>query len=114
MNDEKWSEIKDKIAEKYHDFESNLENDFIEDDLGNKIPQVIETLVFESLLGKTKLIRIKHPKIIEKKAHYHKGAGGAKVELVTDENDFSYKFEAYLLKSGQWEKLDIPADRVNF
>ncbi len=114
MNDEKWAETKYKIAEKFHDFDENVEDDFLEDDLGNQIPQKTETLVFTSPMGKIKMIRVSHPKIVDRKAHYHKGAGGAKVELVTDETEKSYRFEAYLLKDGEWEKMEVPAERLNF
>lgn len=114
MNDEKWSEIKDKIIEKFGNFEEESETEFLEDDLGNKIPQTIETLIFDSALGKVKLVRTSHPKILEQRPHYHKGSGGARIEYIVSDEEKTYKFEVFKYQDNEWVKLDMPTERLNF
>lgn len=116
MNDERWQDLKDKIEMKFGSFDSDTQELFIEDDLGHKIPQRIESLIFKSDLGELKIERTSHPKIIDRKAHYTKGAGGADVEYVTSEDEFSYKVTVYKKDevTGQWGPLDLPAERLSF
>lgn len=48
MSDEKWIDLKQKIKEKFGDFESHVEDTSREDDIGNKIPETTETVEFNS------------------------------------------------------------------
>lgn len=116
MNDEKWQDLKEKIDNRFGGFEEDTEELFLEDDLGHKIPQVIETLEFKSDMGELKIERISHPKIVDRIAHYHKGAGGADVEYVASEDEFTYKINVYKKDdiTGDWQTLDLPAERLNF
>ena len=116
MNDEKWSDLKEKIENRFGGFDDYVEEVFIEDDLGHRIPQKIESLEFKSDLGYLKIERTSHPKIVDRKAHYHKGAGGADVEYVTSEDEFTYKITVYKKDevTGQWQTLDLPTERLNF
>jgi len=116
MNDERWQDLKDKIENKFGEFDQDTEDVFIEDDLGHKIPQKIETLEFNSDLGRLRIERVSHPKILDRKAHYTKGAGGADVEYVTSEDEFTYKINVYKKDevTGDWATLDLPAERLSF
>lgn len=116
MNDERWQDLKYKIETKFGGFDDSTEELFIEDDLGHKIPQKIETLEFKSDLGRLRIERVSHPKILDRKAHYHKGAGGADVEYVTSEDEFTYKINVYKQDevTGAWQTLDLPAERLSF
>lgn len=116
MNDEKWQDLKEKIDNRFGGFEEETEELFLEDDIGNKIPQRIETLEFKSDMGELRIERISHPKIVDRKAHYHKGAGGADVEYITSEDEFTYKINVYKKDdvTGEWKGLDLPAERLNF
>lgn len=115
MNDEKWSELKGTIKEKASDFIEKVEDASSEDDMGNKIPAKKEILEFRVDLGNIKIERVTRPVILEKKAHYHKGSGGAKVEYVLSEDEFTHKLEIFKENEiGEWEKLDLPTERLSF
>lgn len=116
MNDEKWGDLKEKVSEKFGHFDLDVQNGILEDDLGHKFPQKTEVLEFKSPLGELRIERVSHPKILEKKAHYHKGAGGAKLEFIVDENEYSHKMTISKRDevTGNWLPLDVPADRLSF
>lgn len=117
MKEETWSELKEKAREKFSDFKEEKREEVREDDVGNKINYSIEVLEFTSPLGKTKVERIVHPKIIDRKTHYHHGAGGAKaqVELITADDEFTSKIRVYKQDEfGEWEELKISPDKINF
>lgn len=116
MNDERWQELKDKIELKFGTFESEKDNTFLEDDLGHKVPQTVESLIFKSPLGEIKIERTKHPKIIDRKSHYHKGAGGSDIEFVVSEDEHSYRVAVYKKDevTGEWTTLDLPPEKMSF
>lgn len=115
MNDEKWSELKGTIKEKAKNYEESFFDATTEDDMGNKIPAKKEILEFEVELGKIKVERLTRPVILEKKSHYHKGSGGAKIEYVLSEDEFTHKIEIHKENGiGEWEKLDLPTERLSF
>ncbi len=115
MNDERWQDLKDKIENRFGKFESHVSNNVLEDDIGNKLPQKIEALEFDSPLGSLKIERTSHPKILDRKAHYHKGAGGADVEFVVSEDEFSYKVTVFKKDEfGNWQTLDLPPEKFSF
>lgn len=114
MNDEKWQDLKDKIENRFGKFESHIKSDILEDDIGNKISQKIESLEFDSPLGNLKIERTVHPKIIDRKAHYHKSGGGADMEFVVSEDEFSYKVSVFKKDDfGNWQPLDLPPEKFS-
>jgi hypothetical protein len=115
MSDEKWIDLKQKIKEKFGDFESHVEDTSREDDIGNKIPETTETVEFNSPLGELRLVRVSHPKIVDKKAHYHKGSGGAKVEFILSPDEMTHKLTIYKRDDmGEWRPLEVPAENLSF
>jgi len=116
MNDEKWQDLKDKIENRFGGFEESTDELFMEDDIGHKIPQRIERLEFKSDMGYLRIERVSHPKIVDRVAHYHKGAGSADVEFITSEDEFSYKINVYKKDdiTGSWQILDLPTERLSF
>lgn len=116
MNDEKWADLKEKIETRFGSFDDGVEELFLEDDLGHKIPQTVESLEFNSEMGRLRIERTSHPKILERKAHYTKGAGGADLEYVTSEDEMTHKVAVYKKDdvTGQWNPLDLPAERLSF
>jgi hypothetical protein len=115
MTDEKWFDLKEKIKEKFGDYKESAEDTSREDDTGNKIPERTERIEFTSPLGEIRLERISHPKIIDKKAHYHKGSGGAKVEFILSPDEVTHKLNAYKKdEAGEWRTLEIPAENLSF
>jgi hypothetical protein len=116
MTDDKWIDLKIKLKEKFGEVVETTLDDSGEDDMGHKIPAKIETLEFDSPLGHLKIARTTRPKIIDKKTHYHKGAGGAQVEYILSEDEFSHKIEVTKLDetTGEWKPLDLPTESFSF
>ena len=117
MKTEKWYEIKEQIKERFEVLKEETEKDNIEDDTGKVYEGEREILIFNGLQGKMKLERVTHPLIIDKKMHYHKGAGGtAKVEYVVSSEDTSSKLNAYVWDEqvNDWKELELPGGTVRF
>jgi hypothetical protein len=116
MTDEKWIDLKVKLKEKFGDVKETIQDDTGEDDLGHRIPSKIETVEFNSPLGHLKIARTTRPKIIDKKTYYHKGAGGAQVEYILSDDEFSHKIEVTKLDevTGEWKPLDLPTETLSF
>lgn len=115
MNDEKWLDFKATIKEKALEYKEYQEDVSTEDDLGQRVPTKKEVLEFEVPIGEIKIERTTRPIILDKKSHYHKGAGGATVEYVLSENEFTHKIEVFKKDIvGNWEALDIPTERLSF
>lgn len=116
MNDERWQELKDKIEQRFGNFETKITDDFLEDDLGHKIPQKNERLIFSSPLGKIMIERVSHPKIIDRISHYHKGAGGSDIEYKVSEDEATHKISVYKNDevTGEWEVFDLPPEKISF
>lgn len=115
MNDEKWHDLKGTIKEKAREYKEYIEDASREDDLGHKVPTKKEVLEFEVELGEFKVERTTRPVILDKKTHYHKGAGGADVEFVLSEDEFTHKVEIFKKDEyGEWQPLDIPTERLSF
>lgn len=115
MNDERWYELKDKLKSRFGEVAESDNHEEHEDDVGHTMKSRTETLVFNSELGKLKIERISRPKILDKKAHYHKGAGVAKVEYIVSDTEYSHKINVYKMdEAGEWQPLDLPAERLSF
>jgi hypothetical protein len=116
MNDDKWIDLKIKLREKFGKIKESIEEEASEDDVGHQIPIKIERLEFDSPLGHLRMERTTRPKILDKKSHYHKGAGGAQVEYVLSEDEFSHKLDVYKLDevTGDWQPLDVPEESLSF
>lgn len=115
MNDEKWGDLKIKIKDNFNDVKENIETESREDDVGKKINSTIETLEFTSPLGKLKIIRTTRPKIIDKKSHFHKGAGAANVEYILSEDEMHHSIEIYKKnETNDWELMELPAEKLSF
>lgn len=115
MNDDKWGDLKIKIADKFSDLKEVTDSEEREDDVGNKIKSKIETLEFLSPLGELRIIRTSRPKIIDKKSHYHKGAGAAKVEYVLSEDEKHHEIKVMVKEdTGAWKELELPAEKISF
>lgn len=117
MNDEQWGDLKEKIRAKSIEITEKSEDATTFDDLENKIPGKKEILEFETEMGKIKIERTSRPKILDKKAHYHKGTGGqAKLEYILSPDETSHKVEVFKWDEdlGEWSPLDIPTERLSF
>lgn len=69
MNDEKWEDAMIKIKENFQ-LEEELTEDHPEIERG-----IIETVIFDSPMGRIKLVRTTTPKVLDKKTFYSSRAG---------------------------------------
>ena len=115
MNDEKWTDLKERLKNQFGDVKVTTEDTSREDDVGNIIPEKTEMLEFESPLGLLKIVRVSHPKILDKKSHYHKGSGGAKIEYILSDSEMTHKTN-FLRRDdyGEWRPLEIDTDKLVF
>jgi len=62
-----------------------------------------------------KIIRKSRPKIIDKKSHYHKATGAAKIEYITSKEEFHYQLEIFKKDdTGDWVLIDLPPQKNIF
>lgn len=109
MQDEKWADLTDNIETNFKILERHTEDDVFEDDVGNQFKGTKDIVIFEGPLGKTKVERTNRPVILDKKTHYHKTAGGgAKIEYVVSETEFTHRIKAYRWNEnlGDWEEVE--------
>lgn len=108
MTEEKWSEIKDNIKEKFAILEEKKEPLELKTGLDEK--QKIgekEIIIFNGPMGKVKLEYIVKPVVLDKKEHYSKRMGTASTtEYILSESEFVRRIEAYLWKDDDWQKVD--------
>lgn len=115
MNDEKWGELKTKLEDNFGEIKRTTGEESREDDVGNEIKSKTETLEFNSPMGEIRIKRTSRPKIIDKKSHYHKGAGAAKVEYVLSEEETHHQIDIFKKDdTGEWAPMDLPAEKISF
>jgi len=108
MTEEKWSEIKDMVKEKFTILEEKTEP--IELFIGLEEKQKIgnkEVLIFEGPIGKTKLEYLVKPVVLDKKERYSKRMGtSANTEYILSDTEFVRRIEAHIWQNDIWEKID--------
>lgn len=115
MNDEKWGDLKIKLSDNFKDVKGSIETESREDDVGHEIKSKIETLEFTSPMGELRVVRTSRPKIVDKKTHFHKGAGAAKVEYVLSEGEMHHQIEVFKKDDmGEWVEMELPAEKLSF
>lgn len=116
LNDEQWGDLKDKVFEKFLDADSSIDLEEAEDDIGHKYNVRTENLIFSTPMGELKIERVSRPKILDKKAHYHKGSGGAKVEFVFSEDEKTHTVSIFKKDTvtGEWLPFDMPGEGLSF
>lgn len=103
MNDEKWQDLLDKV----NNFE--VEDRYSEDieDIPNAKQEIV---IFNSPMGKIKLVRVTKPKVLDKKTLYSSRAGSdIKVEYEYSEDEMVSSLEIYKFDELEqdWVKASI-------
>lgn len=98
MLEERWGEILDKILSRFDVLEHTKEKEDIAE---------IETIIFQSPLGKIKLVRILKPVVLDKKVigANRMGKSKAQYEYVYSETEKTDNLEAYKETDGEWEVI---------
>lgn len=104
MNDDKWSDVVEKIREK---FKVEQHDKMAHPDISSG---QIETLIFISPVGRYKLVRTTTPRVIDKKTVYSSRAGSStSVQYEYDEKEMTSRLDIYKWDDGlgNWEKAEI-------
>ncbi len=102
MTNEKWTEVKNMVKEKFgikDEYEEELEEGGI-----------AETIEFEGPLGFMKIERTVKPKVLNVKTNYsrRKGVTASKIEQVTSETEMVKFVKAYVWKDERWVEMEMP------
>ena len=103
MNDERWNELLYKIGLKSGPLERKVETQ-------DEDRTTVETVMFQTALGKMKLQRITRPVIIEKKMRYSKRIGGSvESEYIYSDTEKSYRVVLYRWSADEsaWVEVDV-------
>jgi hypothetical protein len=103
MNDERWEELLYKIGLKSGPLDVKV-------DTMDEGRTKIETVVFQTAMGKLKLQRTSKPVVVERKTRYSKRIGGATdEEYVYSETDKSYRVALYRWNEEEsaWDEVDV-------
>ncbi|MEA1909529.1 MAG: hypothetical protein U9M89_00670 [Patescibacteria group bacterium] len=104
MNKERWGVTLDKVLSQF-DVENHTKNPD-EDGLGE-----IETVIFDSPLGKVKLVYTTRPVVLDKKVigAHRRGKSAAQYEYVYSDTETSGRLEALKEEDGDWVRIDSQA-----
>ncbi|MBU1092146.1 hypothetical protein KJ836_00460 [Patescibacteria group bacterium] len=101
MNQEKWGEILDRVKDQFEVLEhTKLPGD---DDIGE-----LETLIFNSPMGKLKLVMITRPVVLDRKVvgAHRRGLSKGQYEYIYSDTETSSRLEAYKEENGEWQTFD--------
>lgn len=102
MNDQKWTDIINKIEGMYDIIEQ------AEEELDNN--SYYQFCVFQTPMGKLKIERQKKPKIIDKQTQYSNRVGSSvNVNIVYSEDEFVDTIKLFQEKDNEWEEIDAKA-----
>ncbi|MFH1088485.1 MAG: hypothetical protein V1719_01440 [Patescibacteria group bacterium] len=101
MNQEKWGEILDRVEDQFEVLEhTKMPGD---DDIGE-----VETITFNSPMGKMKLMLVTRPVVLDRKiiGAHRRGVSKAQYEYVYSDTETTSKLEAYKEEDGEWQTID--------
>lgn len=101
MNTEKWGEILDRVKAQFSLLEHTKEPG--EDGVGET-----EVLIFDSPMGKIKLILVTRPVVLDRKiiGAHRRGVSKAQYEYVYSDTETTSRLEAYKEEGGDWMTID--------
>jgi len=112
MQDDKWEQLKEELKRKFTVEDEGTEDLIVETEQGPRKQGTLEFLVFESPVGKVKLVRESKPVVLDKKFIYsHRAGQAARTEYELSETEFSHKLRAYKWSEADddWKEMDASA-----
>ena len=109
MTPERWEEIKSTIKKQFSVAEQGMEDVIVETGEGPVKQGEAEFVVFDSVLGKTKLQFQKKPRLEEKKYFFsHRAGDSARVEYKFSDADLVFALKAYKWDDVEddWKEID--------
>jgi hypothetical protein len=111
MQDDKWEDLKLELNRKFKVEEERFE-DLIKETQDGPVNQGrAEILIFQSPIGKIKLVRETKPVVLDKKEHYsHQQGQSARVEYKFSDSEFSHKMKAYKWSDYEDDWVEMSSD----
>lgn len=112
MSPERWQQIKGTVKKQFLVEAEGVEDLLVNTAEGQVKQGEAEYVVFESLLGKTKLQFQKKPRLEEKKYFFsHRQGDSARVEYKFSEKELVYTLKAYKWNETEddWQEIDAEA-----
>ncbi len=112
MQDEKWEPLKEELKRKFKVESEHFEDLITQTADGPVVSGKAEVIVFESPIGKIKLVRESKPVVLDKKEFYsHQQGKAARTEYTFSETEFSHKLKAYKWDdyNDDWKEMDAGA-----
>jgi hypothetical protein len=112
METDKWEGLKEETKRKFKVLEEGTEDLLIQTSEGLIKQGVAEFMVFESPLGKIKLVRENRPVVLDKKFIYsHRAGQAARTEYKFSDSEFSHKLKVYKWDDDEddWKEIDAAA-----
>lgn len=109
MQDDKWEALKEELKRKFAVEDEHIEDLTVSTTDGEVISGKAEVLIFESPIGKIKLVRESRPVVLGKKEFYsHQQGRAARVEYQFSDTEFSYKIRAFKFDdyNDDWKEID--------
>ncbi len=105
MQEEKWDELKEELARKFHIEEESVEDLIVEKEDGSHKIGTAEYLIFQSPFGRTKLARESRPVIKYSSSHR---TGRVDIGHDHDAPEVSYKIKVYKWdpQEDNWTEID--------
>lgn len=96
MQDDKWEALKEELKRKFKVEDEHFEDLVMQTADGPVVQGQAEVIIFESPLGKVKLVRESKPVVLDKKMFYsHQQGKAARTEYKFSDTEFSHKIKAY-------------------
>ena len=105
MNDQRWEEVLRRLDKQF----GGLEFDEVEDE---ETHAVVESVIWQSAMGRMKLARTTRPLVVDKKLHYsNRAGGGSYVEYVYSDTETTSRIRLYRWSDtiNGWEEIDASA-----
>lgn len=112
MDNDKWEGLKEELKRKFKVLEERTEDLMVETSEGLVKQGLAEVIVFESPVGKVKLVRENRPVVLDKKFIYsHRAGQAARTEYQFSDTEFSHKIKAYKWNDDEddWKEIDSQA-----
>lgn len=109
MQDDKWEALKEELERKFKVLDEHFEDLTMETGEGLVKQGKAEVIIFESPMGKIKLVRESRPVVLEKKFHYsHRAGTAARTEYKFSKTEFSHKLRAFNWDKDneEWKEID--------
>ena len=111
MQQDKWDDLKLELKRKFPIEEERFEDIIKQTADGPVVAGKSEIIIFESPIGKTKLVRESRPIVLDKKEFYsHQQGKSARTEYEFSDTEFSHKIKAYKWDNYEDDWLEMDAD----